>query len=128
MKPTVFLFGEAEKGEFGTPLVCHSLAHLCDTFGEPPQETQGVPYAIQTLLYDRQLVFYRVTEEGFSTREYIQGLRLLKTPPKPLDIHALLIPGVGDAEIIEEAHAVCSVYKSLLVITQRDLYDYLTAI
>ncbi len=127
MKPTVFLFGESEKGDFGTPLICHSLPHLCDTLGEPPQETQGVPYAIQTLLYNRQLVFYRVREEGFSTREYINGLRLLKQKPLPVDLHALLIPGVGDVEVIEEASSVCSMYKSLLVITQRDLYDYLTA-
>lgn len=127
MKPTVFLFGESEKGNFGTPLICNSLSHLCDLLGEAPKETLGVPYAIQTLLYNRQLVFFRVKEEGFSSREYIQGLRLLKENILPLSAQALVIPGVGNSEIIEEAASVCSVYRSLLVITPKDLYDYLTS-
>ncbi len=126
MKPAVFLFGESEKGEFGNPLICHSLAHLCDKFGFPPKESLGIPYAIQTLLYNRQLLFCRVQEEGFSVEDYMKGFSLLKKEKCPPQLQAIFIPGVGNDTIIETAAEVCSLYKSNLVITEKDLYDYLT--
>ena len=53
----VALFGEAEKGEFGIPLICQSLPQLCDVLGNPPEESQGIFYAVQTLLYSKQVLF-----------------------------------------------------------------------
>ncbi len=126
MKSTVFLFGEAEKGEFGIPFSCRSLPHLLESVGNPPEESLGVQYAIQALLYERELIFCRVKEEGFSIKDYIQGCKLMKKQPSGTHPQALLLPGVGDQDIIEAALDVCSLYSSLLVLTEQDLYDYLT--
>ena len=125
MKPTVFLFGEAEKGEFGAPLICRSLPELCDTLGNPPEESQGIFYAVQTILFSKQLLFCRVEEEGFSSKDYIKGLRFLKSTRPTSLLQAIVIPGVGDEETMEAAADVCDLYKSLLVLTEKDLYDYL---
>ena len=125
MKPTVFLFGEAEKGEFGIPLICQSLPELCDALGNPPEESLGISYAIQTLLYSKQLLFCRVEEEGFSVRDYIKGLNLMRSDKFGPKLQAVLIPGVGDEEIVDAAMGLCSIHKSLLVLTEKDLYDYL---
>lgn len=126
MKSSVFLFGEAEKGEFGVPLECRSLPELLDTLGDPKGETLGIHYAIQTLLYKRSLIFCRVREEGFSTKDYIKGLNVLKSKRFNQNPQALLIPGVGDQEVIETAMNICLINKSILILTEKDLYDYLT--
>lgn len=126
MKPTIFLFGESEKGAFGNPFLYNSLPSLCYALGEPPKDTLGLHYAVQTLLYNRQLLFCRVKEEGFSTKDYIKGLLLLKKTGWRPKIQAIFMPGVGDEEIIEVAQDVCNLYKSVLVITEKDLQDYLT--
>ncbi len=125
MKPTVFLFGEAEKGEFGIPLICQSLPELCDALGNPPEESLGIFYAIQTLLYSKQLLFCRVEEEGFSVRDYIKGLNLMRSEKFGSKLQAVLIPGVGDEEIVDAAMGLCHIHKSLLVLTEKDLWDYL---
>ncbi len=127
MKSTIFLFGEAEKGEFGIPIFCNSLPQLFDLLGNPPEETLGIPYAIQSLYYKEELIFCRVKEEGFSLKDYIKGLSLIRKKPLKSPIQAILIPGVGDKKIIEAAVDVCSLYQSLLVLTEKDLYDYLTS-
>ena len=125
MKPTVFLFGESKKGEFATPVACHSLTDLCHYFGDQEEDSLGISYAIQTLLYNKDLIFCRVHEEGFSRKDYMQGFSLLKQiKPFPYS-QALFIPGVGDEELLEEAFNVCFLHKSLLVLTEKDLYDYL---
>ena len=126
MKSTIFLFGEAEKGEFGIPFPCRSITDLLKTVGNPPEESLGVRYAIQALLYNRNLIFCRVKEEGFSSKDYIQGCAFIKKEQFGGPLQALFLPGVGDQEIIEAALDVCSLYSSLLVVTEKDLYDYLT--
>ncbi len=125
MRQTVFLFGEAEKGDFCTPTLCKSLPQLCDLFGHPPAESQGIAYAIQALLYKKELIFFRVKEEGFSTQDYMRGIRILKKKAAIASLTAICMPGVGDATIIAATQTVCQHYKSFLVITQKDLYDYL---
>jgi hypothetical protein len=126
MKSTIFLFGEAEKGEFGIPFPCRSLSDLLKTVGTPPEESLGVRYAIQALMYERNLIFCRVKEEGFSIKDYIQGCSLIKKGHFGPHLQALFLPGVGDQEIIGAAIDVCNLYSSLLVVTEKDLYDYLT--
>jgi hypothetical protein len=126
MKSTVLLFGEAEKGELGIPLICRSLPQLLQTLGNPPEETLGMDYAIQALLYDQELIFCRVKEEGFSVRDYTKGLTLIRNKYPECPVKAIFLPGVGNQEIIEATLDVCNLYKSLLVVTEKDLYDYLT--
>jgi hypothetical protein len=129
MQPrTIFLFGEAEKGEFCTPLLCKSLPQLAETFGNPPEESLGILYAVQALMYERELIFFRVKEEGFSVPDYMRGIHLLKNKEVFRDVAAICMPGVGDAEIIDATNPICSLYRSFLITTEKDLYDYLTHI
>jgi len=126
MKSTVLLFGAAEKGELGIPLICRSLPQLLQTIGNPPKETLGMHYAIQALLYNQELIFCRVKEEGFSVRDYTKGLTLIRNEYPDFPVKAIFLPGVGNQGIIEATLDVCNLYKSLLVVTEKDLYDYLT--
>lgn len=128
MRQSVFLFGEAERGEFCTPLACHSLPQLLDMVGNPPEESQGIAYAIQALLYGRSLTFFRVNEEGFSRKDYLRGLKLLQTKEDLYPLSAICMPGVGDSEIIEAFSPLCLLHNCLLVLTQHDLYDYLSSV
>jgi hypothetical protein len=124
---TLVLFGEAEKGNFRTPFFINSLFQLADTLGNPPQDSQGLLFAIQALLYRRNIVFFRVEHEGFSNDDYLAGFHLLKTKkisPKP---DALCLPGVGDKTLLDAVDPLCKIYKSFLIVTEKDLYDYLTS-
>ena len=127
MRHTVFLFGEAEKGEFCTPLLCKSLSQLVDTFGHPPQESAGLNYAVQALLFQRELIYFRVAEEGFSITDYKRGMHLLSRGDLFYNLAAIAVPGLGDGALIEEMSALCLQYKSLLVLGEKDLYDFLTS-
>lgn len=126
MRHTIFLFGEAEKGEFCTPMLCKSLPQLAETFGNPPEESLGLLYAVQALLFERELIYFRVKEEGFSISDYMRGIRLLENKEVFRELTAICMPKVGDAEIIDATSPICSLYRSLLITTERDLYDYLT--
>ena len=128
MRHTIFLFGEAEKGDFCTPFLCKSLPQLAETFGNPPEESLGLLYAVQALMFERELIYFRVKEEGFSTPDYMRGIRLLEKKEIFQGLTAICMPGVGDAEIIQATSPICSLRRSLLITTERDLYDYLTHI
>lgn len=122
---TVTLFGEAEKGEYRFPYVCNNLAELVDFLGNPPEQSRGLFYAIQALLYNRQLIFFRVKEEGFSLPDYVGGVTLLKNHQIDTDITAFCLPGVGNSEILEAVTPVCQEYHSILITSEADFYDYL---
>lgn len=122
----VFLFGEATKGHFCKPSLCHSLLELSETFGEPPKESLGLFYAIQTLLFKGELIYFRVKEEGFSLSDYKQGLKLLRNREIHKHPMAICLPGVGNADIINETCKICYIFHSLLITTEKDFYDYLT--
>jgi hypothetical protein len=126
-KTTIFLFGAAERGELCTPIYLTSLNQVLDFLGHPPENTDGIRYAIQTLLYEHGLIYFRVEEEGFSIEDYIKGLRLLRQKPLQTPLTAICMPGVGDEEIIRAAVPICHLYQSILLVSEKDLYDYLTA-
>ena len=126
MRHTICLFGEAEKGDFSTPIFCTSLPQMVDMLGNPPEDSRGVHYGVQTLLYERTLLFFRVKEEGFSKEDYMRGLHLLQNNETFSPLSAICMPGVGDTEIIDASQAICHLYNSFLIIDERDLYDYLT--
>jgi hypothetical protein len=126
MRPRIFLFGEAEKGDFCIPHLCRSLPQLAETFGNPPEESLGILYAVQAIMYERELIFFRVKEEGFSVPDYMRGLKMLQNKDAFKDLAAICLPGVGDAGIIEATGPVCSVHRSILITSEKDLYDYLT--
>lgn len=124
---TVALFGEANRGEFRTAYYCKSLDQLSDLLGEPPSsESKGLYFAVQALLFQREVIYFRVHEEGFSIQDYLSGLNLLENKNALPHISALCLPGVGSEEIIEATSPICSLYKSFLILTEKDLYDFLT--
>lgn len=123
---TMALFGEAEKGDYQTAYYMRSLAQLVDYLGNPPPNSQGLFYAVQALLYERQLIFFRVKEEGFSHQDYFSGLQLLQNQSILSEISAICLPGVGDTNILEAITPICATYHSILITNEADLYDYLT--
>lgn len=127
MEPyTIAIFGEAEKGVYQTPYFCRDLAELADSLGQPPEESSGLFYAIQALLYHRDLIFFRVREEGYSLDDYLSGLDFLERAELIQIVDAIGIPGVGDDAIITAATPLCINHHSFLITTEADLYDYLT--
>lgn len=124
---TIALFGEAEKGEYHTPYLLKTLPQLEEHLGNPPANSKGLFFAIQSLLYQRELLFFRVKEEGFSLQDYLKGLHLLENRDAIRQISAICLPGVGDQEIIHATIPICLIYHSILITTEADLYDYLMA-
>ena len=124
---TMALFGEAEKGEFEKAYYCKNLDQLLECFGHPPRESHGLDYAIQALLYQCHLLFFRVREEGFSEQDYFHGIKLLKNQAVIPEIMAICMPGVGNGEILNAAVPICHLYHSILVISEADLYDYFSS-
>jgi hypothetical protein len=125
MRSVVALFGEAEKGQFKVPYVLKDMPQIIDVLGNPPEESQGLYFAIQAMLFQRELIYFRVEEEGFSLPDYYTGLKHLENIE---NLHALCMPGVGDAKIINASKNICQMHNTLLITTQKDLYDYLTSI
>lgn len=127
MNYTIALFGEAGKGEFRTAYYCRTLDQLSEYFGEPPsKESRGIDFAIQALLYQRGVIYFRVHEEGFSIQDYLHGLNSLENKNLFPHISAICLPGVGNTEIIQATGSVCTLYQSFLIVTEKDLYDFLT--
>lgn len=126
MKGTIFLFGAAEKGASCSPICLNSMEELLHQLGHPPHESEGIHYAIQALLFQRGLIYFRVAEEGFGLGDYMLGLKWLKTNSLQPRLSAICLPGVGDEEIIQGATSICLQHRCLLIISAKDLYDYLT--
>ncbi len=125
MRHIMALFGEAEKGQFKKPYILRELPQLIDLLGNPPAESEGLFFAIQALLYKREVIYFRVQEEGFSKADYFSGMKHLKEEVQ--EVHAICLPGVGDIEILNASNPVCERHKSHLIMTEKDLYDYLTS-
>ncbi len=126
-RKTLFLFGAAEKGVIGQPMSVASLDQLFDQLGHPPEQSEGIHYAVRVLLFQCSLIYFRVAEEGFSFSDYMTGLKWLKKTPLHSELLAICLPGVGDEEIIQATTAICHLHECLLIVSQKDLYDYLTA-
>ena len=123
---TVALIGEAEKGDYRIPYVCHTVPQLLDRLGQPPLHSRAIYCAIQALMYQCTLLFFRVHEEGFNQDDYFSCVDHLKKRMIAPKITAICLPGVGDVEIIEAITPICLLYRSILIFSESDLYDYLT--
>ena len=124
---TIALFGEAEKGEFRTAYFCQNLEELDEYFGNPPPQSKGLYYAVQALLFKRNLIFFRVMEEGFSIQDYLSGARLLEQQRLIPHLDAICTPGVGDPAVLNALQPICQHYHSILISSEADFYDYLTS-
>jgi hypothetical protein len=127
MLKRIALFGESERGKAGVGYFCDSLPQLMDSLGNPPEESEGLHFAIQALMFDFGLIYFPVSEEGFSHEDYEEGLDFLQKKEILLQTKALCLPGVGDREIMDIVTALCHKHSNLLITNEGDLYDYLTA-
>ena len=125
MRHVITIFGEAEKGQCRVPYFLNELPQLVDAFGNPPEESEGLLFAIQALLFQRDLIYFRVEQEGFSNTDYYVGLKYLENKAHP--VHALCLPGVGDPQLLDAFQTLYRTHGSFLITSQKDLYDYLTA-
>ncbi len=125
--PVIALFGGAERGLLETAYYCDSLHTLFELLGEPPEDSQGLFFAVQTILYGNPLVYFRVREEGVSLSDYLLGLEMLSAPDFPIkDIRALFLPGVGSKSVVDEGLKVCRLRRSFFIVNENDFYDLLT--
>lgn len=123
----IALFGEAERGALEKAYYCKNLRELFEYLGEPPDETHGLFFAIQTLLFGRQVIYFRVREEGISVPDYQFGLHLLRDMnPALIRMQALFLPGCGSSELLDEGLLLCKEQRSLLIVREVDFYDYMT--
>lgn len=122
------LFGEAEMGDFETPISCSNLQELLKKLGNPPPDSYALHFAVQALHYNHNLLFFRVREEGYSYKDYFGGLKLLERSGPQLELQAICAPGVGDRHLIDAIFNVCLIHQSILITSERDLYDYLTVL
>ena len=127
MRHTIAIFGEAERGALSSLLFMRSIADLNEFLGNPPEDSLGIFFAIQFLLYNYEVIYIRVKEEGFSTKDYLKGMKLLQDKTKISALTALCLPGVGDGRIIDSTLPVCEIHRSFIISTEKDLYDYLTS-
>jgi len=128
MRQTVALFGEAEKGEICSLLFIKSIPQLNETLGNPPEDSRGIFHAIQFLLYEQELIYIRVKEEGFSTKDYLTGMKKLLNKKKVSHLDAIYLPGVGDGRIIDSTGPVLDAHQAIMITSEGDLYDYLTSL
>lgn len=125
-KSTIFLFGAAEKGSLRIPIYLDCLEALLDIYGQSLESCDGLYYAIQILLFNKNLIYYRVEEEGESIDDYRLGISLLKRKSFTQNLTAICMPSVSDSDLIQDILSVCYMHQSLLIINEKDLYDYLT--
>lgn len=126
MTYTIAMFGEAERGEFRTAYFCQNLEQLDEYFGNPPAQSQGLYYAVQALLFRRQLIFFRVMEEGFSIQDYLIGAQLLEQQRLIPQLDVICTPGLANPAVLNALQPVFQQYHSILFFNEADFYDYLT--
>ncbi len=123
----IALFGEAQKGELLKGYYCEKLDQLFEYFGQPPPETQGLYFAVRTLLFRHSLLYFRVSQEGFSENDYVSCFDVLNSSLEDhFHLQALFLPGVGSQKLIDKGALLCKCHKSLFIINEQDFYDYLT--
>ena len=123
----LFVFGQAERGLLCHPVLCREILDLLYQFGHPPAMTSGLFFAIQSITLQTPCVFFRVEEEGFSHADYLRGLNILKNHWKDVPIQAIGLPGVGDVNLIEKAECIFTKKRTLLLLNEKDLFDFLTS-
>ena len=125
-KDIIALFGEAEKGTFHTGVLMSNLLELETTYGQPPEGTKGLLFAVQSLLYRYKLLFFRVEQEGFHSEGYLRGFkRILESDFAP-KILGLGVPGTSDQTIINALEPIMYRHRPVLILTEEDLYDLLS--
>lgn len=79
-------------------------------------------------MYEQEVIYIRVKEEGFSTKDYLKGMKHLVDKKQISHLTAVCLPGVGDSRIIDSVRPVTEAHGALIITTEQDLYDYLTSL
>lgn len=119
----VVVFGQAETGPFERMTLVRSSEELFDSFGLPPQDSEGINLALQSLFYFRECFYFRVSTEGENLREYYQGIQRLAKWDCPEFFCSLFLPGVSDQAFIDHVSSLFGRH-CLLCIDPRDYYDW----
>ncbi|MEM8629208.1 MAG: hypothetical protein AAGF04_03975 [Chlamydiota bacterium] len=122
----IVIIGEADKGRFVYPYELQDLEGLFLILGPPPEGSGGIDFASRTLLRGGKVCYLRVKKEGFSTNHYQSAFRYLRKQESPQKGDALFLPGVFDPCILEQAQVVAKEQGMLLLLQEKDLFDYLT--
>ncbi|NGX63201.1 MAG: hypothetical protein KR126chlam6_00608 [Candidatus Anoxychlamydiales bacterium] len=128
MNSVIALFGESEKGRYCYPYYFSNVIELAETLGNAPDDSLGIELAIQALMYERDIIYFRVEEEGNSLEQYMRSIEILKDKNRVKKINAICIPKVGDSEIITNLDMICKMHKSIIIMSEKDLFDYLISI
>ena len=128
MNKVIALLGESEMGRFHYPYFCNSLTQLATTLGNPPEDSRGLDFAVQAIMYERDVIYFRVEEEGNSLEQYMKSIEILKDKNRVKKVNAICIPKVGDREIISNLDLICKMHKSIIIMSEKDLFDYLISI
>ncbi len=128
MNKTVLLFGESEKGEIGSLYYISTMEELNKSLGNPPVGSKGLFFGVKSILLQYNLIYVRVKEEGFSTKDYLKGINSLQKYGRIENLLAIFIPGVGDGKIIDPLCYFARNNHAIVVTSESDLYDYLTSI
>jgi hypothetical protein len=123
---TILIFGESKGGDFQKPLLFRTLPELSQSLGEPAKNSSGIHLAVQALLCNQNVLYYKISEEGSNPDQYLLGFKHLEKYPPEIPISATLLPGVSSPEILTLANHFISHTNSLLLFTEKDLYDLLT--
>lgn len=122
----IILFGEAERGDYCLPYHCSTLTELIDLLGQAPPHSHGIHYAVQALLYRRELLYFRVQEEGYSYQDYLRAVKMIATQSKDWGpFSAVCAPGVAEDFLLRAIDSLCRAHRCLLITNEADLFDYL---
>jgi len=123
----IALFGESEKGSGKVPYYISNLDDLLNTLGSPPFNSLGLVYAIQSLMHKKDIIYFKVQEEGYNIDDYKPGVKYLFKNENIKNLEAIFMPKVGDREIIDLTDPLLQKSKSILIISEKDLFDYLVS-
>ncbi len=123
---TILIFGESQKGELQKFLFLKTLPDLAEALGEPTETGLGIHMAIQAMLFNQSVLFYKVKEEGFNIDHYLMGFKLLEKEFTSILLTAIALPGASSPPILEIADSLCKLHKSLILFNEKDLYDFMT--
>jgi hypothetical protein len=124
-RASILIFGESKRGEFLKLFQINTLPDLSTFLGEPTTSGIGIHMAIQSLLFEKSVLFIKVGEEGYDIDHYSLGFKEIDNNPHLL-IDAIALPGVGSNEILKKASLLAKKKKALLILREKDLYDFIT--
>lgn len=122
----IVIFGKTDSAKPGKFYHIENLEELIHKIGMPIDETIGTHLAVQTLLYNYSVIYYPVKQEGMSKTCYEEGMKKLKRNKHANEVSAIVMPGFGSKNVLDQALDFCTEKKCLLILNEDDYYDFLS--